>query len=244
MKEQLKRLRELQAIDQERDALNQNVEYRRAKLKEDESLWSALSADLDQEREQLNETRALHGSKRLELEETEQRLSEAKTKFRGVNNSREYAAAERELESFKKIQGQLEEEVQQLAVAIAEGEQRIADHEEKAEVLRKAIEAEHGEVEVAATEVGTRNGEIDAKAESLRKTLRPDVLARYRFIRQRRPGQPAVVPVKDGACTGCFMRLPPQLYIQLQRQNSLEVCQNCNRILFFVSEEEVVQAES
>ncbi len=78
------------------------------------------------------------------------------------------------------------------------------------------------------------NGQI-AEARSVRdvlaKQLRPDVLKRYGTIKMRRGL--AVVAVRDGTCRGCNMNIPPQLYNTLQRGNSLELCPNCNRIIYW-----------
>jgi predicted nucleic acid-binding Zn-ribbon protein len=43
----------------------------------------------------------------------------------------------------------------------------------------------------------------------------------------------AMVPVKNGTCQGCNMNIPPQLFNTLQRGNSIEVCGNCNRIIYW-----------
>jgi predicted nucleic acid-binding Zn-ribbon protein len=59
----------------------------------------------------------------------------------------------------------------------------------------------------------------------------PYVIKRYSTIRMRRGL--AVVSVKNGTCQGCNMNIPPQLYNTLQRGNSLELCPNCNRIIYW-----------
>ena len=61
--------------------------------------------------------------------------------------------------------------------------------------------------------------------------MRSDVLKKYSAIRMRRGL--ALVPVKNGTCQGCNMNIPPQLFNTLQRGNSIEVCGNCNRIIYW-----------
>ena len=48
----------------------------------------------------------------------------------------------------------------------------------------------------------------------------------------------AVVEAKGGKCTGCQMKLPPQLFILVQRVETLESCPACQRFLFFAPEPE------
>jgi hypothetical protein len=43
----------------------------------------------------------------------------------------------------------------------------------------------------------------------------------------------AVAPVSNGVCQACNMNLRPQLYIELQKQQTLILCPNCSRILFW-----------
>ncbi|MBW2734063.1 MAG: hypothetical protein JRH20_16875, partial [Deltaproteobacteria bacterium] len=47
-----------------------------------------------------------------------------------------------------------------------------------------------------------------------------------------------VVRAAEGACSGCHMRLPPQLYNILQRNETIEQCPNCQRIIYYIPEEE------
>ena len=55
---------------------------------------------------------------------------------------------------------------------------------------------------------------------------------RYDQVRARRMGM-GLSPVAAGSCTGCNIRLPPQLYNILQRCDSIEECPSCKRIIFW-----------
>ena len=61
--------------------------------------------------------------------------------------------------------------------------------------------------------------------------VRPDVLKKYATIRMRRGL--AMAPVKNGTCQGCNMNIPPQVFNQLQRGDTIELCGNCNRIIYW-----------
>jgi len=39
--------------------------------------------------------------------------------------------------------------------------------------------------------------------------------------------------VRNGTCQGCNMNIPPQLYNQLQRGDTIELCGTCNRIIYW-----------
>jgi len=43
----------------------------------------------------------------------------------------------------------------------------------------------------------------------------------------------AVALAKGGTCQGCRMRLPPQLYNEIQKHLQIHFCPNCQRILYY-----------
>ena len=55
--------------------------------------------------------------------------------------------------------------------------------------------------------------------------------SKYSAIRMKRGL--ALVPVKNGTCQGCNMNIPPQLFNMIQRGDSIELCGNCNRIIYW-----------
>jgi predicted nucleic acid-binding Zn-ribbon protein len=62
------------------------------------------------------------------------------------------------------------------------------------------------------------------------------LLRKYDTVLQRRNGV-AVVTVEDGrTCGGCHMQVPPQALIEIRRSASVQVCPNCQRILYVPAE--------
>ncbi len=44
----------------------------------------------------------------------------------------------------------------------------------------------------------------------------------------------AVAEARDGICTICHVRLRPQVFNPVRRNDEILQCDNCNRILYFV----------
>jgi predicted nucleic acid-binding Zn-ribbon protein len=239
LKEQLAKLIELQKIDLAQEALRLDVEKRREKVEADTELLQELEQTLEKQTESFSETQKLIENKRGELEEAQKSLGHANTKLNAVTNSRDYAALEHEVENFKKMITQIEGEIEQLSSALESAEAVIAKQRGEYDTLRDEIEKSRKEVDDAAAAIEDRVAELKSQADAVAKDINPQYLGRYRFIRSKRPGV-AVVSASGGTCTGCHMRLQPQAYIQLQRQNSLECCQNCQRIIYYDAEEAAV----
>jgi Zn-ribbon protein, possibly nucleic acid-binding len=65
--------------------------------------------------------------------------------------------------------------------------------------------------------------------------IKPEVLALYERILENR-GELAIVPVRDDACSGCYMSMRPQVVNEL-RLGKLLTCENCSRILYVENNE-------
>lgn len=74
---------------------------------------------------------------------------------------------------------------------------------------------------------------IDEKLHDLEDRLDDPIAARYRRLGGP-GGKRAVVPVVDGICYGCFMRVPTAWASDAERNQELEVCDNCGRFLYHV----------
>lgn len=227
---------DLQKIDLAQEALRMDVDKKRAKLEADSDLLADLGMALDKQSTELEEARTLLKNKQGELEGAQRGHDHANEKLNAVTNSRDYAALEREVENFKRMMAQLENEIGSLEKTVLEAEEANSKQKMEYDELSSRIASSQKDVEDAAAAIEGKVAELQAKSNELAKDIQPQILARYRFIRSRRPGE-AVVSASGGTCTGCHMRLQPQAFIVLQRQNSLECCQNCQRILYYSAEE-------
>ena len=236
MKEQLRKLRDLQAIDLAQEDLRKSVEKKRADVDEQGDSLRELEAVLQEENERFSEKKKCLENKKNEKEEVHKGYIHAEEKLNAVTNSREYANAEREIENHKKMEGQLDTEIEALQKDVDKDRETIEKHTAQYAELEAAYQEGLREVENEEASIKDRVNALKAQSEELAKGIKPQIFARYRFIRSKRPGE-AVVSASNGTCMGCHMKLQPQAYIVLQRQNSLECCQNCQRIIYFDAEE-------
>jgi len=130
--------------------------------------------------------------------------------------------------------------------------------QEKSSKLEKEMDALEGKIQVAKTDLETLNMQLDeasAELEEHQKELRKvnkehekEVLKlqhereklfirvdkvdleRYERILRAKGGK-AVVPIKRGACGGCFNRVPPQKILEIRQNSKLYFCEHCGRIL-------------
>ena len=72
--------------------------------------------------------------------------------------------------------------------------------------------------------------ELRAALGALEAEIRPAMLAKYRRLRQR-TGR-AIVPVVNGACTGCFTNIPSSFTSSVHHGKVIN-CESCGRMLYW-----------
>jgi predicted nucleic acid-binding Zn-ribbon protein len=231
LKDQLRHLEELQR----HDARIQELEGARraipAKLESMKTDLARIEELLGRERAELDEAERFRRDKDTESKTAESQLTKAKHKLAQVKNSKEYMATQREVESTRKMVAETEEKLLGLIDAAEQARKKIAAHEGDVEKLRQHVANEEREAQAKLATIDTEIATARVGREQATGAVRPDVLKKYAAIRMRRGL--AVVAVHNGTCRGCNMNIPPQLYNQIQRGNAIEVCPNCQRIIYW-----------
>lgn len=232
MKEQLKLLRHVQSIDLYLDERHKAKAAIQQQLLEHKGMLQALSNDIEAQRNELAETVDLKTRREAELAEGMERHASSKERLMNVSSTKEYNAVEKEMEGLKKKADETREQLEHLKEAIEVNQRYLGEKEEKIADLTRQIEEVERDAEGKIAILDKQIAQFGDRLKEARSQLKQGPLRRYDFIRTRRGGQ-AIVAAKDGYCTGCFMSLPPQLYITIQRGSTLEICPSCQRILYF-----------
>jgi predicted nucleic acid-binding Zn-ribbon protein len=231
LRDQLKQLEELQTHDAKIQELEQSLKAIPAKLAATEADLARVETMLATEGSSLKETERYYSEQKGLVTDDEVNVAGAKHKLTQAKNSKEYMAAQREIEQRRDSLASREVEIGKLVEAVEVKKKLLADRVADVQTLKESI-AKDGEIARARMaeiegEIATLRGERD----KLAKAVKPDVLKRYGAIRMRRGL--AVVSVKNGTCQGCNMNIPPQLFIVLQRGVSIETCPSCSRIIYW-----------
>jgi len=149
-----------------------------------------------------------------------------------VRNDKELQALTHEIESLKETNQRLESE---LLTSMEGGDSRTARIKELTEALAKGrtdLTAAEKEIAAEVEELKSSIGKTRKAREKIAENVDANLLARYQMIFSRRAGV-AVAVAKGGTCQGCRMRLPPQLYNEIQKHLQIHFCPNCQRVLYY-----------
>lgn len=237
MREEIKRLTGLQTIDQELRFQEQELSKITARVDELQARVDQSSAELERLKEEEREAALTRRELERMLAEGEVQIRNKRMRLSLIKNDRELQALGHEVEVLKESNQRLEGE---LLARMDGGDQKGARLQELSETLareqaelKEAQKAIAGQIEQLQARTAARRREREQLAAQINATL----CQRYEVIFGRRGGL-AVVAVKAGTCQGCRMRIPPQLFNQIQRYEAVHFCPNCQRVLYYEPDQE------
>jgi predicted nucleic acid-binding Zn-ribbon protein len=223
---------DLQVIDRQLQELEQSLSSIAGRVGQISDEMGRNQAEFDRLSEQDTEITAARKKAERELAEGEVRIRNKRMRLTLVRNEKELQALTHEIESLKDTNARLETE---LLTSLEGADARTARIKELTDAITQgkadllAAEKEIAEqVEALKASIGKHR----SSREKVATEIEPGLLSRYQMIFSRRAGV-AVVLAKGGTCQGCRMRLPPQLYNEIQKHLQIHFCPNCQRILYY-----------
>ncbi len=118
---------------------------------------------------------------------------------------------------------------------------QILEQERLVTEARRRLEEEGAQLENDAEKADKLIASLEDQKEQLKPQIPSDLLKKYQFLRSNRGGV-ALAPVHKGTCQVCNMNLPPQIFIDLQKNEKMLNCPNCQRIIYWVGHEAYQQS--
>ena len=232
--EQIQRIDlEIGAVEGEASAVRNAIELVEVKLKGTQRIVETLEAELKGITDQ-------RSAVQLHLEETNARVKKAIDRMGEVKNDRELKALTREKSQGTKTSKNIEHELANVQAKFDEKQAEVDTKKAEVEVSEQELEQLTGELDAGRD---GRNKAVEEKSkqrDELARDIPQGLLDKYEAIKLSRGGR-AVVPVKGEACQGCYIHVPPQLYVQLSRgEDELISCPHCHRILYVEDQPAVV----
>jgi predicted nucleic acid-binding Zn-ribbon protein len=229
----LERVIALQRLDSEAAAA-------RKKLAEGPEREKAFDARLEEARQRIADARARLAANQEARRAIEKdvalhqgRLSKYREQAMAVKTNQEYHAIQHEIAhaqgEVKKHEDTMLErmvEADDLAATIKTADAELAAEQKTIDADRKAMHAEHAAVQTALDALGSQRAAVVAAIDRR-------VLAIYETAAAKRQGI-AVAEARDGGCLVCHVRMRPQMFNEVRRNEAIVQCENCQRILYYV----------
>ena len=241
MNAELERVIALQRLDSAVDAAKK-------KLADEPEREKALDVRLDTAKQHVASAKARlaenQGARRdieKELSLHQGRLSKFREQAMAVKTNQEYHAIQHEIShaqnEIKTHEDRMLErmlEADEFTAAHKKSEAELSAEQKAIDADRKAMKAEHAELQTAIEKMAAERATIVA-------ALPNTVLTQFELVAKKRNGV-AVAEAKDGICTICHVRLRPQVFNTVRRNEEIVQCDSCQRILYFVPAPAATQA--
>ncbi|MBA4372216.1 MAG: hypothetical protein C0402_05085 [Thermodesulfovibrio sp.] len=232
MKEPIQQLIKLQEIDSRILAKRLFIDKVPGRISEQDEPLKLSRQNLEKMQQKSEALQKKKRDREKTLEDIQEKIKKMKARTPDIKTNKEYQAHLKEIESSEKEIGKIEEEVLLImddldrTLKLQKTEEVVVRQElEKLEVVRKELDRE----------VASHEKELSGlKAERLGivNLIEPDVYTLYMRL-LRAGGGIALSPAKNEVCGGCDMNMPPQLFVEVRKNEELLQCPQCQRILFY-----------
>jgi predicted nucleic acid-binding Zn-ribbon protein len=223
----------LQGIETERASVSKIIQDIPGRQSELDQRAAGARAAVEAAKAQHASVTAERRNAEKELAAAESRLAKFRDQQQNVKTNKEYQAMIHEIDTAK---ADVDKWSEQVLIRM--------DEVDAAAALLKKEEAELKRVE---SEIGAAKNELDAEraaADSRLEALNTaraemaskiqDAHALHVFDSLLKSRKTAMAKAVDGLCTECRVRLRPQVFAELRRNDAVRQCDNCQRILYYV----------
>jgi uncharacterized protein len=237
VKAELEQLVALQNADTNIRRLQAEIEAiprRRAEIEKEFDQRAFEIRELERARDEARLERA-----RLENEVLEHRSKQERAERNQMLSKKqdEYQASIREADAARKHISQLETQILEKMEAFEQAESKLKEREPEMARLSSELQERIRQFE---EQTRTQQEQLEAtrrERERLTATLPKNMSVLYNRISARIRDGIAVAEARNGSCTACFMTLRPQVMAEIRRGEDVIICDNCNRILYYVQED-------
>lgn len=225
-------LQKMQDILAEKNKLETEILEEPGNLDIQKNLLSRLKTEYiakDEEAKGLSEKIA---SIKAELSATEKKKEDSEKAMDNIKTQREYESLDKEIADANKkasdlrrdlqyFDGEfrkLEDEIVQTQAQIEQNEKEIS---KKSEILQDIVDSKKSEIE-----------KLEKEKKAVCPEMSEDDIFKFERIIKNKKGK-GIVAVKDGACEGCHIVLPPQFINEVRDAEEIKYCPYCSRILFY-----------
>jgi len=232
LKEQLELLWELQKIDLGLKSIKEEKDRFPKEMKKLDERQKVEKERIHKEKEKIESLEKTRRQKEGQLNLEQEKIKRAEGRMFEVKTNKEYQALLSEIDAVKEANSRMEEEILQVMDEVDDLKKDLSKREKEVGVSLEKIEAERKKLQERMAHDEKIWDEQMKRREILSKQIESKLFKLYNTLKEKRQGV-GVVSVKNETCQGCFVNVPPQMFIEVQKNNTLIRCPNCNRILFW-----------
>ncbi len=236
MLEQLKYLVKIQILEDKKNQLLRIREETPKSISELEKEFGRFEGEYLLRKAEYDHALKMRKAIEQDIADLESKSTRSKQRMTEVKTNKEYQAMLKEIEDAKAEVAQREDSILELMEKIELLSRQTGESETELEKRRAELEESKRKLLADNGQVEERLSRLSALQEEVRVNVEPDLLKRFRFLLERQGGV-AVAAVVNGVCQVCHMNIPPQKFIELQRDETIHQCPHCYRFIYWPGHE-------
>jgi len=231
LEEELQALYQLQNIDSLVDEIRVLRGELPVEVQELEETIDALKLRIAKQQEEIESLDKMIAEKKNTAKDSQTLIKKYESQQNKVRNNREFESLTKELE-FQKLEIQLSEKrVKEYKSSIIAKQELMKQSEDLLADKNKDLKAKKEELEKIVSETEKEEKDLLKKSADAKSHIDQTLLNAYNRIRPNFKNGLAVVTIERGACSGCFVKIPPLRQTEITAHKKLVVCEHCGRII-------------
>ena len=230
---QFEMLISLQNIEFSRTEVQKTLDAVAAQVARLENELKTHSDAIEKDKQTLQAEKAAYAEFEEQIQTNDALVAKIEEKRRSVKTEREYQALLKEEEQLRARKSQIEEDMIVCMDQMETTTATIAAKEAELVQIREQVESDIQSVRREASASETRQADLSREWEQMAADIDDRLLDKFIKVKQQTADGRALAPAKNAICMACHMNIPPQMYNELQRFDSLKLCPFCFRILYW-----------
>jgi predicted nucleic acid-binding Zn-ribbon protein len=164
------------------------------------------------------------------------RIKKSEAKLSSVKTNKEYQSSLKEIDDLKEKNSMLEDDMIECLDRLEEAENALNAKMNEYSELEAQMKAEKEIIQRESEEDSRQLGNLNTEWNTVSEGIEAELLGIFNQIKETQTNKIGIVAVKNAACQGCHMNIPPQMYNELQRGDKLKRCPICERIIYWKNE--------
>lgn len=232
MQESIKLLVALQEIDSLILKKKNIIELLPSKLLSADNALKEIQSSYDKQKQKYESAEKKKKDKEREIEDINERIKKLKARTSEIKTNKEYQAHLKEIEAIEKERYAVEDEILSFMEIIDAANKELKAEEGKVKAGKDKAEAFKNKVEEEIAGAKKELIELKAKRAGIADSIEAEIYSTYMLALEAGGGL-AVAEVKDEICQGCYMNIPPQMFVEIKKNEEIFQCLQCRRILYW-----------
>jgi predicted nucleic acid-binding Zn-ribbon protein len=234
MSPDLQHLIDLQNLETAIDEAKRRIAAHPQRIADADARLAHAKEAVETARQRLKANQEARREQEKEAATFQSRLSKFKDQLSAVKTNREYQAMQLEIETAQKELSIVEERVLERMMEADALNAEVKKDEQALVAQQKGVEAEKKTLAEELTTVEAALKDAIEKRGALVKSLPSQLVALFDQVARARKGLALVAATRDGLCSACHVRLRPQAFQEVRRNDQIIQCPSCNRILYYI----------